>query len=334
MNNSTALSHRFCIAPMMDCTDRHCRAFHRVMTKRALLYTEMLTAAAVKFGRREELLAYSPGERPVALQLGGSDPGELALAARIGEDFGYAEINLNCGCPSGRVRDGRFGACLMADPRRVAECVAAMRSAVAVPVTVKCRIGIDDQEEGEPLDDFAAALQKAGCSTLIVHARKAWLKGLSPRENRNVPPLNYDRVYRLKRDHPAMEIVINGGIGSLAEAEAHLRFVDGVMLGRAAYEQPYILSEVDRRFFGSAHAVRTREEIVLEFMPYLAAELAEGTPLARMTRHMFGLFHGQYGGRLFRRILFEESHKPGANAGILRQALAATQRAEQLIAAE
>ena len=270
----------------------------------------------------------------MALQLGGSDPGELALAARIGEDFGYAEINLNCGCPSGRVRDGRFGACLMADPRRVADCVAAMRGAVAVPVTVKCRIGIDDQEEGEPLDDFAAALQKAGCSTLIVHARKAWLKGLSPRENRNVPPLNYDRVYRLKRDHPAMEIVINGGIGSLAEAEAHLRFVDGVMLGRAAYERPYILSEVDRRFFGSAHAVRTREEIVLEFMPYLAAELAKGTPLARMTRHMFGMFHGQYGGRLFRRILFEESHKPGAKAGILRQALAATQRAEQLIAAE
>jgi tRNA-dihydrouridine synthase A len=334
MNNSKALSHRFCIAPMMDCTDRHCRAFHRVMTKRALLYTEMLTAAAVKFGRREELLTYSPCERPVALQLGGSDPGELALAARIGEDFGYAEINLNCGCPSGRVRDGRFGACLMADPRRVADCVAAMRGAVAVPVTVKCRIGIDDQEEGEPLDDFAAVLQKAGCSTLIVHARKAWLKGLSPRENRNVPPLNYDRVYRLKRDHPAMEIVINGGIGSLAEAEAHLRFVDGVMLGRAAYERPFILSEVDRRFFGSAHAVRTREEIVLEFMPYLAAELAKGTPLARMTRHMFGLFHAQYGGRLFRRILFEESHKPGAKAGILRQALAATQRAGQLIAAE
>ena len=334
MTSSTTLSHRFCVAPMMDCTDRHCRAFHRIMTRQALLYTEMVTAAAVRFGRRGQLLAFSPCERPVALQLGGSQPEELALAAGIGEEFGYAEINLNCGCPSDRVQEGQFGACLMADPWRVAECVAAMREAVAIPVTVKCRTGIDDQEEDEPLDRFVAAVKRAGCRILIVHARKAWLRGLSPRENRDLPPLNYERVYRLKRDHPDMEIILNGGIRSLAEAEAHLRHVDGVMLGRAAYEQPFILTEVDRRFFAAAVPAPARWQIVAEYLPYISGELARGTPLAQMTRHLSGLFHGQYGGRLFRRILSEESHKPGAAADILRLALAVTAQPPSLVAAE
>jgi tRNA-dihydrouridine synthase A len=334
MTNSTTLSHRFCVAPMMDWTDRHCRAFHRIMTKEALLYTEMVTAAAIKFGKRAQLLAFSPNEQPVGLQLGGSNADELALAARIGEDFGYAEINLNCGCPSDRVQEGCFGASLMADPPRVAEGVAAMREAVAIPVTVKCRIGIDDQEEDEPLDRFVAAIRQAGCRTVIVHARKAWLKGLSPRENRDIPPLNYERVYRLKRDHPGMEVIINGGIGSLAEAEDHLRQVDGVMLGRAAYENPFVLSGVDQRFFGARGRPLSRAEIIAEFLPYIDAELAQGTPLAQMTRHMLGLFHGRYGGRLFRRILSEQSHKPAASADILRQALAATVEPPQRIAAE
>jgi tRNA-dihydrouridine synthase A len=334
MTNSTTLSHRFCVAPMMDWTDRHCRAFHRIMTKEALLYTEMVTAAAIKFGRRAQLLAFSPNEQPVALQLGGSDADELALAARIGEEFGYAEVNLNCGCPSDRVQEGRFGACLMADPLRVAECVAAMREAVAIPVTVKCRIGIDDQEEDEPLDRFLAAIGKADCRTVIVHARKAWLKGLSPRENRNIPPLNYERVYRLKRDHPDMEVIINGGIGSLADAEAHLRHLDGVMLGRAAYDNPFMLSEVDQRFFGAGGRPLSRAEVIAEFLPYVGAEHAKGTPLAQIARHMLGLFHGQYGGRLFRRIVSDESRKPGATPDILRHALAATVEPHQRIAAE
>lgn len=334
MTNSTTLSHRFCVAPMMDWTDRHCRAFHRIMTKEALLYTEMVTAAAIKFGKRAQLLAFSRNERPVALQLGGSDPDELALAARIGEDFGYAEINLNCGCPSDRVQEGRFGACLMADPLRVAEGVAAMREATTIPVTVKCRIGIDEQEEGDPLDHFVAAIEQAGCRTVIVHARKAWLKGLSPRENRNIPPLNYERVYRLKRDHPGMEVIINGGIGSLAEAEVHLRQVDGVMLGRAAYENPFILSEVDRRFFGARPRPLSREDVIAEFLPYIGAELGQGISLAQIIRHILGLFHGQYGGRLFRRILSEESHKPGAGVDILSRALAAVIEPYPRVAAE
>jgi len=334
MTNSATLSHRFCVAPMMDWTDRHCRAFHRILTKHALLYTEMLTSAAIRFGHRERLLAFSAVEQPVALQLGGSDPAELAHAARIGQDFGYVEINLNCGCPSNRVQEGQFGACLMAEPWRVAECVAAMRHAVAIPVTVKCRLGIDDQEEGEPLDRFVAAVKQAGCRVLIVHARKAWLEGLSPRENRDVPPLNYKRVYRLKRDNPDMEFVINGGIGSLEEAEMHLRFVDGVMLGRVAYQQPCILSEVDRRLFASGAPVLSREAIIAEYLPYVEAELAHGTPLPQITRHLLGLFHGRPGGRLFRRTLMEESRKPGATTGVLRLALNAARQPPSLIAAE
>jgi tRNA-dihydrouridine synthase A len=309
---------------MMDWTDRHCRAFHRIMTRKALLYTEMVTSSAIKFGNPRALLAFSPCEQPVALQLGGCDPDELALAARIGEDFGYAEINLNCGCPSDRVQKGSFGACLMSEPERVADCVAAMGTAASVPVTVKCRTGIDDQSEEEPLDRFTAALASVGCRTLIVHARKAWLKGLSPSQNRSVPPLNHERVYRLKRDHPHMEIIINGGIPSLDEAELHLRHVDGVMLGRAAYETPYILNEVDRRFFVSHSPSPSRSQIIADYLPYVGRELAGGTPLAHLARHVLGLFHGHYGGRRFRRILAEESRKPAAGPEVFRLALAAT----------
>jgi tRNA-dihydrouridine synthase A len=311
---------------MMDWTDRHCRAFHRIMTKKALLYTEMVTSAAITFGKPRELLAFSSCEQPVALQLGGCDRDELVLAARIGEDFGYSEINLNCGCPSDRVRKGSFGACLMADPERVADCVAAMGASVFVPVTVKCRIGIDDQSEEEPLDHFTVALSAAGCRTLIVHARKAWLNGLSPSENRSMPPLNHQRVYRLKRDHPHMEIIINGGISSLDEAEQHLGRVDGVMLGRAAYENPYLLNEIDRLFFDSKSPPPTRTQIIANYLPYVRSELASGTPLARITRHMLGLFHGHYGGRHFRRILAEESRKHDAGPGVFELALAATVR--------
>jgi tRNA-dihydrouridine synthase A len=319
------MNHRFCIAPMMDWTDRHCRAFHRAITSRALLYTEMITSAAIKHGRREQLLGFSPLEQPVALQLGGADPEELALAARIGEQFGYCEVNLNCGCPSDRVHEGRFGACLMAEPSLVGDCVAAMREAVRVPVTVKCRIGIDEQDEEESLRRFALAVKQAGCATLIVHARKAWLDGLSPKENRTLPPLNYDLVYRLKREHADMEIVVNGGIASLEEAEAHLAHVDGVMIGRLAYQHPFVLADVDRRLFGVAEPGKSRARILIDFLPYVLEEEAKGTPLNRITRHILGLYQAEYGGRLFRRILVEEAHAFGAER-LFRRALAATER--------
>jgi tRNA-dihydrouridine synthase A len=328
------INHRLCVAPMMDCTDRHCRVLHRIITRHALLYTEMMTAAAVKFGRREQLIGFSAREKPVALQLGGAEPAELALAARVGEDFGYAEINLNCGCPSDRVKEGHFGACLMAEPMRVADCVSAMRAATALPVTVKCRIGIDDQDVEEGLDGFADAVKNAGCAALIVHARKAWLQGLSPRQNREIPPLDYQRVYRLKRRHPDLPVIINGGIGSLDQAEAHLRNLDGVMLGRAAYGDPYILADADRRFFGTSEPPLTRHEILSTYIPYVEAELARGTPFTHLARPLLGLFHGQYGGRLYRRIISEQGHKPGAGAGLLRDALAATAPAGRLLAAE
>ena len=293
----------------------------------------MVTAAAVKFGKREQLLGYSAREKPVALQLGGAEPAELALAARIGEEFGYAEINLNCGCPSDRVKEGRFGACLMAEPTRVADCVSAMRGATSLPVTVKCRIGIDDQDGEEALDSFADAVKRAGCAALIVHARKAWLEGLSPRENREIPPLDYQRVYRLKRRHPDLPVIINGGIRSLSEAESHLLHLDGVMLGRAAYGDPYVLADADRRFFGSSKPPLSRREILAAYLPYVEAELAR-TPFHHLARPLLGLFHGQYGGRLYRRILSEEGHKPGASAGILCEAAAATETAGRLLAAE
>ena len=315
-------SHRFCVAPMMDRTDRHCRSFHRLLTRHALLYTEMITAAAVLRGDRARLLAFDPAEHPVALQLGGSDPRMLAAAARICADLGYDEINLNVGCPSDRVQEGRFGACLMAEPTLVADCVAAMRAAIAVPVTVKCRIGIDDQDPEESLDTLTSLVVAAGADALIVHARKAWLDGLSPKENRDVPPLDYDRVYRLKRAHPRIEIAINGGIASVEQAAEHLRRVDGVMMGRAAYQESWRLLAVDPLIFGAAAPFASPKAALEAFMPYVERELARGTRLAAMTRHLLGLFHAVPGARAFRRHLAIHAVKPGAGIAVLREALA------------
>lgn len=320
------MNRAFSIAPMMDWTDRHCRAFHRTLTREALLYTEMVTSAAIKHGRRAELLDFSDCEQPVALQLGGSDPAELALAAKIGEEWGYREINLNVGCPSDRVQSGQFGACLMATPQLVADCVNAMGQAVNIPVTVKCRIGIDEQSEDEPLDHFIDTVKRAGCTTFIIHARKAWLQGLSPKENREIPPLNYPRVHRLKRENPQLEIILNGGLETLEQAQTHMPHVDGVMLGRAAYHTPFLLAEVDARLYGKPLTVTTRMEALEAFIPYVETELARGTQLARITRHMLGLWHGEYGGRAFRRILSEEAHKPGAGLDVLLRAAASTSR--------
>jgi tRNA-dihydrouridine synthase A len=313
---------RFCTAPMMDWTDRHCRVFHRLMTRRARLYTEMLTTGAIIHGDRRRLLGFDSSEHPVALQLGGSDPRDLATAAKIGEDFGYDEINLNVGCPSDRVKDGRFGACLMAEPALVAEGVAAMRHAVRVPVTVKCRIGIDDQDPELALDTLARGVIAAGADALVVHARKAWLSGLSPKENRDIPPLDYDRVYRLKAAFPGMPIIINGGIAGLAEARAHLTHVDGVMLGRAAYQEPWRLLRADPELFGEPPPFATMKEVFEAMMPYIARELADGTRLHAMTRHFVGAFHGVPGARAFRRHLAEHGVRPGAGVSVLREAVA------------
>ncbi len=310
-------SHRFAVAPMMEWTDRHCRYFLRLLSRRTFLYTEMVTAEAVLYGDCDRVLSFHPAEHPIGLQLGGSDPNKLAEAARIGADFGYDEINLNVGCPSGRVQSGRFGACLMAEPELVAECVAAMRASVPVPVTVKCRIGIDDQDAEASLDRFVATVAEAGCRTFIVHARKAWLKGLSPQENRDVPPLDYGRVHRLKASRPELDIVLNGGIESLAAAEAQLPHVDGVMLGRAAYADPYLLAEIDRTLFGSDETPPSRLEVLDLFMPYVETELAKCTRLNQMTRHILGLFHGQPRARAFRRHLAEHAYLDGAGIAVL-----------------
>ena len=325
---TSALNRRFSVAPMMDWTDRHCRVFHRALTHKALLYTEMVTSAAIKYGSKAQHLDFSPQEQPVALQLGGSDPAELAMAARQGEAWGYAEINLNVGCPSDRVQSGKFGACLMAEPALVADCIKAMRDAVSIPVTVKCRLGIDDQSEDAPLDDFIGQVKQAGCQSFTIHARKAWLQGLSPKENREIPPLNYARAYRLKRENPDLEIILNGGIENLDQAQAHLAHVDGVMLGRAAYHTPFILADVDAKIFGSSNPISNREQAVAALFPYIESCLREGLPLARITRHILGLYHGEYGGKAFRRILSEEAHKPDAGLAVLTRALAATKRRE------
>jgi tRNA-dihydrouridine synthase A len=314
--------YRFSVAPMMDWTDRHCRVFHRLMTRRARLYTEMLTTGAVIHGDRRRLLAFDTSEHPVALQLGGSEPRDLAIAAKIGEDFGYDEINLNVGCPSDRVKDGRFGACLMAEPKLVAACVEAMKREVKIPVTVKCRIGIDDQDPETALDALARAVVGAGADALMVHARKAWLNGLSPKENRDIPPLDYARVYRLKASMPGVPIVINGGIGSLAEAKQHLRHVDGVMLGRAAYQEPWRLLAVDPEIFGEAAPCGTMKDVFEAMMPYIEGELAKGARLHAIVRHFVGAFHGVPGARAFRRHLAENGVRPGAGVGVLRDAIA------------
>lgn len=314
-------SHKFSVAPMMDWTDRHCRFFHRLLTRRALLYTEMLTTGAIIHGDRDRLLGFDPSEHPVALQLGGSDPEALAKSARIGVEFGYDEINLNVGCPSDRVQDGRFGACLMAEPNLVGDCVAAMKAAVKVPVTVKCRIGIDDQDPETSLDALTQAVVAAGVDALTVHARKAWLSGLSPKENRDVPPLDYDRVYRLKAARPELDISINGGIASIEDSAKHLEQVDGVMMGRAAYKEPWRLLAVDPRLFGVPAPFATPKEAALAMIPYVEREMARGTRLHGITRHMLGLFTGVPGARAFRRHLSEEGVKPGAGIAVLREAL-------------
>jgi tRNA-dihydrouridine synthase A len=306
---------------MMDWTDRHCRSFHRLLTRRALLYTEMVTAPAILHGNRARLLALGENEHPVALQLGGSDPVALAEAAAIGVGFGYDEINLNIGCPSDRVQEGRFGACLMAEPELVGACVVAMSAAVKVPVTVKCRIGIDDQDSETALHRFVSEVAAAGCRTFIVHARKAFLEGLSPKENREVPPLDYDRVYRLKEAWPELTIVLNGGIGDLDAAEAHLAHVDGVMLGRAAYQTPYILAEVDQRFFGDTARPISRAEAIEKLIPYAARHLERGGRLNNVARHILGLYHGCAHARAFRRHLSEGAVKDEAGVGVLQEAL-------------
>jgi tRNA-dihydrouridine synthase A len=328
------LDHRFSVAPMMDWTDRHCRVFHRLMCRRARLYTEMLTTGAIIRGDRRRLLGFDPSEHPVVLQLGGSDPVDLATAAKIGEDFGYDEINLNVGCPSDRVKDGRFGACLMAEPALVADGVAAMKRAVRIPVTVKCRIGIDDQDPEVALDELARSVVGAGADALVVHARKAWLNGLSPKENRDIPPLDYDRVYRLKAALPHVPVIINGGIGSVVEAARHLDHVDGVMLGRAAYQEPWRLLDVDPELFGETAPHRTMKDVFAAMMPYIEDQLAQGARLHSMTRHFVGAFHGVPGARAFRRHLAENGVRPGAGVEVLRDAIArVADRAAALVAA-
>jgi tRNA-dihydrouridine synthase A len=322
MTSETTQTWRFSVAPMMDWTDRHCRVFHRIMTRRAKLYTEMLTTGAILHGDRKRLLGFDASEHPVALQLGGSSPGDLSQAAKIGEDFGYDEINLNVGCPSDRVKDGRFGACLMAEPALVAECVAAIKRAVHIPVTVKCRIGIDDQDPELALDTLARGVVAAGTDALIVHARKAWLNGLSPKENRDIPPLDYGRVYRLKAALPDVPVIINGGIGSIEEAKQHLAHVDGAMLGRSAYQEPWRLLAVDAELFGETPPQATMKDAFEAMLPYIERELASGTRLHAITRHFVGAFHAVPGARAFRRHLAEHGVRAGAGVDVLRDAVA------------
>jgi tRNA-dihydrouridine synthase A len=316
------MNRRLSIAPMMEWTDRHCRFFHRLLTRRATLYTEMITTGAVLHGDRARLMAFDPAEHPLALQLGGSDPRQLAQCARIAADLGYDEVNLNVGCPSDRVQEGRFGACLMAEPALVGDCVAAMTGSVKIPVTVKCRIGIDEQDPEEALERLTYAVEQAGVAALIVHARKAWLAGLSPRENRDVPPLDYARVYRLKAAHRGLAVVINGGVLDLDQVRTHLAHLDGVMMGRAAYQEPWRLLEVDPLLFGEPARFASPREAAEALIPYLERELARGTRLHAVTRHVLGLFRGVPGARAFRRHLATEGVKPGADAHTFRAALA------------
>lgn len=308
---------------MMDWTDAHCRAFHRCLTKSALLYTEMVTADAIIHGNQERLLWQAPGLSPVALQLGGSDPVKLASAAKIGAQWNYQEINLNCGCPSSRVQSGSFGACLMAEPALVADCIAAMRAAVDVPVTVKCRIAIDDLPARDTLFTFVDKVSAAGCTAFTVHARKAWLKGLSPKENRELPPLDYALVAALKAERPHLSITLNGGITTMEECRDHLQTFDGVMLGRAAYQNPSLLGEVDAALGGDGATIVSAHDAILAYRPYMAEQLTRGTGLHAMTRHMLGLFNGQPGARAWRRVLSERAPKPGAGLDVLDAAVEA-----------
>ena len=326
-----AASLRLSVAPMMDWTDTHCRVFHRILAPGARLYTEMVHANAVIHGDRQRLLGFDASEHPLALQLGGSDPALLAQAARIAADWGYDEVNLNCGCPSDRVQAGRFGACLMREPELVADCVAAMSAAVSIPVTVKCRLGVDEDKDYEQFRAFIDRVASAGSGLFVVHARNAWLKGLSPKENREVPPLRYDWAYRLKAERPDLQVVLNGGIASVETAQAQFEHLDGVMLGRAAYHDPYVLHAVEAAQTGSA--LRPREELLQQLRPYVEARLAEGLALKHISKHLLGLFHGQPGGRGFRQVLSEGAHRPGADWALVEQALQVTRDQAARVAA-
>ncbi|MDH5358295.1 MAG: tRNA dihydrouridine(20/20a) synthase DusA [Gammaproteobacteria bacterium] len=314
-------AHRLSVAPMLDWTDRDFRYFLRLITQHCLLYTEMVTTGALIHGDRERFLGHDVSEHPIALQLGGSDPIALAKCARLGQEAGYSEINLNVGCPSDRVQSGRFGACLMAEPKLVAEGVASMQAEVTIPITVKTRLGIDDFDSYEFLTDFISQVADAGCDIFIMHARKAWLQGLSPKENRDVPPLDYDRVYQIKQDFPDLHIDINGGIHSLAEAHQHLSHVDGVMMGRAIYHDPYLLAQADSDIFSDDHPVPTRHKVIEQMLPYIEQRMLQGRPLKSITRHLLGMFHGQAGGRAWRRHLSEHAHLKGAGIEVVADAL-------------
>ncbi len=317
------LNRQLSVAPMMDLTDRHCRYFLRLLSSRTLLYTEMVTTGALLHGDIDRHLQYNDEEHPLALQLGGSESKDLATCAKIGEDYGYDEINLNCGCPSDRVQRGAFGACLMKEPELVAEAVAAMKSAVSIPVTVKSRIGVDDQDDYPSLANFTEKLVQTGVDALVVHARKAWLQGLSPKQNREIPPLDYERVYQLKKDFPGLEIILNGGVDSLDQAEKHLQQLDGVMIGRSAYYNPWLLADADTRLYGcSENPLENEFHAIERMLPYIQRQLDKGVRLPNMTRHLLGLFQGRPGAKAFRRVISEGAHKPGAGVEILEQALA------------
>lgn len=321
MNHPPA--YKLSVAPMMEWTDRHCRMFHRQITRHALLYTEMVNAEAIIHGPRERLLSYSEAEHPIALQLGGSDPEALGEATRIAADYGYDEINLNVGCPSDRVQKGRFGACLMREPETVRASMEAIAAAANAEVSVKCRIGVDDMDDEAGLSEFIDHVAKSGVKMFIIHARKAWLKGLSPKQNREIPPLNYERVYRMKATRPDLNIILNGGVETIDQAKVHLEMVDGVMIGRAAYQTPMVLSDVDHQIFGAKTERKTAHQIAEAMQPYIEAELQKGTRLHHITRHMLGLFHGQPGARQFRRILSEEANRDGADLKTYQSALTA-----------
>ncbi|AQT59243.1 tRNA dihydrouridine(20/20a) synthase DusA [Cellvibrio sp. PSBB023] len=323
MTLPTVLDRRFTLAPMMEWSTSDCRTFWRMLTKEAVLYSEMVTTGALLHGDKKRFLDHNACEHPLALQLGGSNPADLAECARIAEDWGYDEVNLNCGCPSDRVQNGMIGACLMAEPALVADCIAAMQNAVKIPVTVKHRIGIDDMEDYAGLVNFVSTIAATGCTTFIVHARKAWLKGLSPKENREIPPLQYDKVYQLKQDFPQLNIIINGGITTLEQTRTLLQQVDGVMIGREAYSNPYLLAEVDQQIYGSTRPVISREAVMEQFKEYCIEQLAKGARLNHLTRHILGLYQGLPGARQFRRVISEQAHKPGAGIEVLERALAA-----------
>ncbi len=321
LNTPSKINRRFSVAPMLDWTDRHCRYFYRLLSSQALLYTEMVTTGALIHGDQQRFLHFNAEEHPLALQLGGSNPVDLALCAKMAADYGYDEVNLNVGCPSDRVQHGMFGACLMTKPELVAECVAAMQDAVSIPITVKSRIGVDDNDSYQELTQFVDIISQAGCNTFIIHARKAWLQGLSPKQNREIPPLRYDWVFQLKQEFPQLEIILNGGVKSLEQSEALLKQVDGVMLGREIYQHPYLLADVDQKLFGVEKKMLNREEVVLALIPYIQQQLKQGTRLNSITRHILGLFHQQPNSKAWRRYLSENATQKGADEKVLLAAL-------------